>query len=71
MTPLASAAVLEPAMERRLAKAAEQAKTAVRTRDLLVVEAYKAGGGVREIGRALGMNHNAVRHVLRREKIIE
>lgn len=51
---------LDPAMAKRLAKAGE----AVRKRDELIVEASNAGASLREIGRAVGLTHVAVKKII-------
>lgn len=54
---------------RTLARAAKAAAAAVGKRDRLIVEAVHAGGGVREVARAVGMNHTSVLHIVKREAL--
>lgn len=58
---------LNPTATRALTRAAKAAAAAVGKRDRLIVEAVRAGGGVREVARAVGMNHSSVVFIVKRE----
>ncbi len=60
-------ATVDPTTTRALTRAAKAAAAAVGRRDALIVEAVRAGGGVREVARAVGMNHTSIRHIIKRE----
>lgn len=62
---------LDPAAARRLAALGKKAKDATAERDAYVVEQYKAGGGMREIARAVGLSHPGVRRILERNGALE
>lgn len=51
---------------RDLSRAAKQASTWTERRDRLIVEAVQAGGGVREVARAVGLNHATVLYIVKR-----
>jgi hypothetical protein len=55
---------VDPAIEKRLARAADQAERARRERDDHIVRAFLDGAGLREIARAVKMSHPGVRHIL-------
>jgi hypothetical protein len=51
-------------MQRRLSKAARRTDESRDTRNELISEAREQGGGLREIGRAVGLSHQAVAKIL-------
>lgn len=55
---------VDPAQEKRLSRVAKQAEDSRRERDALIVMAFIDGAGVREIARAVGMTHPAVKYIL-------
>ena len=57
---------MDPAMEKRLQRAATRAERAKDERDVAIIEAYLAGGGIREIARAVNLTHPAVKYILER-----
>ncbi len=61
---------LDAPTTRFLSRAAKSATTAVAKRDALIVEAVREGGGVREVARAVGMNHTSVLHIVKRESAV-
>jgi hypothetical protein len=52
---------------KRLRRLSRQAAEATVARDQLIVEAYLAGGGLREIARLVGLTHPGVLRILRRD----
>ncbi len=55
---------VDPDLEKRLNRAALQAEQAKTNRDAQIVLAFIEGAGVREIARAVGMTHPAVKYIL-------
>jgi predicted transcriptional regulator len=56
-----------PDLARRLKATSKRATEATVERDRLIVEAHRAGGGVREIARLVGMTHPGVLRILKRD----
>jgi DNA invertase Pin-like site-specific DNA recombinase len=56
---------LDDATTRELARAAKQAATWTEKRNALIREAVAAGGGVREVARAVGLNHATVINIIK------
>lgn len=54
------------AAARKVQTAAAARTRTVQERDRLIVEAYHAGGGVREIARHVGLSHPVVLDILKR-----
>lgn len=55
---------VDPDLEKRLNRAASMAEQAKTNRDAQIVLAFIEGAGVREIARAVGMTHPAVKYIL-------
>lgn len=55
---------VDPAQEKRLARVAKLAEDYKNERDALIVMAFIDGAGVREIARAVGMTHPAVKYII-------
>lgn len=53
---------------RELSRAANHAATWTERRNALIREAAAAGGGVREIARAVGLNHTTVMNIITPKK---
>ena len=53
---------------RELSRAAKQAASWTERRNALIREAVAAGGGVREVARAVGLNHATVLNILKPRK---
>ena len=58
---------VQPDLAKKLAAVAASASKATVQRDRLIVEAYRAGGGLREIARLAGMSHPGVLRIIRRD----
>lgn len=58
---------IDPALERKLKHAAKVAKQQTESRDRLIGDAFRAGGGLREIARSVGLTHAGVRRILVRD----
>lgn len=54
------------ATRRRLEEVGEAYAEAVQAREDAIVDAYRKGGGMREIGEACGMSHGGVAKMLQR-----
>jgi hypothetical protein len=61
---------LDPAVAKRLAALGRKAKEGTAERDRYICEVYAAGGGLREIARAVGLSHAGVRRVLVRNGLV-
>lgn len=70
MTPVTVYEV-EEKMAIDLARAGAGAAAARFKRDQLIVEAFKAGGGVREIARLVGLSHPAVLKIIEKARLVE
>lgn len=57
---------ISPSLRARMRDVADRIDEATAERQDLVVEAWKAGGGIREIGEAIGMSHVGVSKMLER-----
>ncbi len=57
---------MTPSTRRRLNEAREQRDDAVHALEDAIIAAYKAGGGMREIGDQVGMSHVGVSKLLER-----
>lgn len=57
---------LDPQVIRRLERAASKLDAARAERDTLIVQAVKAGGGVREVARSVGLSHPTVMGIVAR-----
>ena len=57
---------IKPSMKEKLHEARDQLKDAEAHRAEVIVEAWRAGGGMREIGDEVGMSHNGVALLLER-----
>lgn len=58
---------LDPAVAEQIAAASREAREAepiTARRDALIRQAYADGAGVRELGRAAGLTHEAVRKIV-------
>ena len=62
---------LDPPATKRLAGLGKKAKDAAAERDACICEQFQAGGGLREIARAVGLSHAGVRRVLVRNGLAE
>lgn len=58
---------VDPATAKAIAAAAKRARESTIERDRLIVQAYRAGGGMREIARLAGLTHPGVRRILERD----
>ena len=58
--------MLSPYMRRRLNDARDQHEEAVQAREDAIVAAYRAGGGMNEIGKEVGFSHVGVSKLLAR-----
>lgn len=56
---------------RELRQVAAQLEEAQSRRDELIGALHRAGVGIREIGRAAGIAHTSVLHILRRDGVME
>jgi transposase-like protein len=63
--------VVTPSMARRLREAARALEESRQVRDDAIIAAYRKGGGMREIGEAVGMSHVAVANLLKRYGVRE
>lgn len=65
MTPVSVSDVpLDEQLALKLARAGAASVASRYKRDALIVECYKAGGGVREIARIVGLSHPAVLKII-------
>jgi hypothetical protein len=58
---------VQPDLARKLAAVAAAAVKSTAERDRLIVEAYQAGGSLREIARLAGLSHPGVLRIVRRD----
>lgn len=65
MTTTVPSVPVDPALAKRLSTAADKARSWTDERNRLIREAHAAGGGVREIGRLVGLTHPAVMNVIK------
>jgi hypothetical protein len=64
MTDTLTAMPISDDVARELSRAARMADTWRTNRDRLIRDAYAKGGGLREIGRLVGMTHRAVSKIV-------
>lgn len=57
---------VDPELARKLTREGRKAREATAERDRLIAEAYKAGGGLREIARLVGLTHPTVKYIVGR-----
>lgn len=57
-----------PELAKRLERAAKNAGKWKHERDQLIIDAYEAGGGVREIGRLVGLSHPGILRIIRQQE---
>lgn len=62
---------VEEKLAMELARAGASAVASRHRRDALIVEAHKAGGGVREIARLVGLSHPAVLKIIEKARLVE
>ena len=55
---------IDEQLAKKLAAAAKKARDGREERDRLILEAYEAGGGPREIGRLVGLTHPGVLRIV-------
>lgn len=60
---------VDPALRRQLVRTATAIAKNTTERDRLIGVAYKAGGTLREIARAVGLTHPGVLNILRRDGV--
>lgn len=60
---------LDPVTARELSRAAAQAKTWTEKRDQLIRDALAAGAGLREVARAVDIDHSTLHSWIKRGKL--
>lgn len=59
---------VDPDIMRQIKLMARRADQSLAERDRLIREAYEQGAGLREIGRAAGLTHPAIRKIIDRNQ---
>lgn len=68
MTTTVSGVPVDPALARKLSRAADKVRESTAARDRLIAEAVAAGGSLREVAELAGLSHTAIAKIASRTR---